>query len=208
MRKLTCFVIMPSVKNPPTRLVPDKEDGWSAAASSQPEHVDEFKVEFSKVFKGIVQKAVQQVNTSPREAEIECHNSDTLPGGGFVISNFVKAICCADITITDLTGFDPNVLFELGIRLSVRDSLNLLLLHKDVILPFDIKSQGCIYYALDIDSGDTAADEIAKKIQEAMPALLANTPNTAENMFRRTVDAATGRHLEQKLAEVFAPRRS
>jgi hypothetical protein len=205
MKTLNCFVIMPFSKAP-VRLVADKDDGLREVPTSCGEHHPKddpnvTSLDFGKVYKHIIQKAVERVNTDQREAgvQIKCQRGEDLLRGGNMVPQFVREICCADITITDVTGLNPNVLLELGIRLSVRDSLNIILCHKSVIMPFDIRDQRYIEYSQEIDAADTAADEIERWIVEALPALLRGTADTAENFFRRTVELATGRDLERKL---------
>ena len=85
------------------------------------------------------------------------------PGPGrehrFTIS---PEVCSAEITITDVTGLNPNVLLEYGVRLSVRDSLNLLLCHRGVVLPIDIADQRYIEYTQEPSGVQKARDEIVR----------------------------------------------
>src|SRR5450759_1554986 len=140
MRTLKCFVITPSGKNPPIRLVEDEKYGLSAAPSSceQVHTSNSIPLDFQKVYKYIITPAITQINVAHTDLRIECTRGEDLPQGGNIVSQFLQQICRADITITDVTGFNPNVLLEYGIRLSVRDSLNILICHDGARLPLDI----------------------------------------------------------------------
>lgn len=65
---------------------------------------------------------------------------------GIVHQSMFTAIYNADVLIADLTGANGNVLFELGIRHSVRPSITILTT-QDARLPFDLAHMRAIKYA-------------------------------------------------------------
>ncbi|MGH2437976.1 MAG: hypothetical protein ACRDFA_13430 [bacterium] len=204
MHTLECFVITPSGKNAPMRLAVDAKRGLCAVPSSCVGHPGEIAVNFQHVYKYIILEAIREVNRSA-DIQIQCTRGEDLPQGGNIVSQFLQHICRAEITITDLTGLNPNVLLEYGIRLSVRDSLNLVLCHEGLILPRDIGDQRCIEYSLGADGATKTREEIVRSIQHSLPTLLQERPDTVDNLFRRTVELATGRTLERRLAQAFEP---
>lgn len=144
MRKLKCFVITPSGKNAPMQLVADEKHGLCRVPSGCEGHAAKVvMVNFEDVYKYIILEAIGKVNAAiaSRDLNIQCDRGEDLPQHGNIVSQFLQHICRAEITITDVTGLNPNVLLEYGIRLSVRDSLNLLLCHRGVLLPIDIADQ-------------------------------------------------------------------
>lgn len=209
MQTLKCFVITPSGKNPPMRLVEDDKYGLSAAPSSceQVHTSNGILLNFQKVYDYIIKPAIKQINDTHTDLYIECTRGEDLPQGGNIVSQFLQQICRADITITDVTGFNPNVLLEYGIRLSVRDSLNMLICHEGAKLPLDIADQRCIPYRTDDMSVGTAAiAQLVATITNSLPQLLKQRAlETSDNLFRRTVEVATGRTLDRRLATVFDP---
>ena len=209
MRTLNCFVITPSGQNPPMRLVEDEKYGWSTAPSScQNNHAPkETQVNFQEVYDDIICQAIKEVNGSNPDIRIVCTRGEDLLQGGNIVTQFLQRICQADITITDVTGFNPNVLFEYGIRLSVRDSLNILLCREGVKLPIDIANQLFIPYRTDnMTAGNKAKAAIVETIQHALPRLLTEKPvESVDDLFRRTVEHATGRTLERRLMTVLEP---
>jgi hypothetical protein len=208
MRQLNCFVIMPSGSNPPMRLVADERRGLCEAPSSckvDHEPKNTIEVRFQDVYEFIIKDAVEKVNADSRDAgiRIECFRGEDLPEGGNIVSQFLKRICQAEITITDATGLNPNVMLEYGIRLSVRDSLNILLCHKGVELPIDIADQRCIWYSLQPAGVNQARAAIVQAIQHGLEALQQKSLEPEANLFRRTVETATGRDVERKLTPTF-----
>ncbi|MGH8531594.1 MAG: hypothetical protein ACREV1_02420 [Gammaproteobacteria bacterium] len=208
MRTVKCFVITPSGKNPPMELVPDDKHGLSRLPSGCDGRAAKVtSVNFQDVYDFIILEAIDKVNTAiaPQGLRIQITRGEDLAQGGNIVSQFLQQICRAEITITDVTGLNPNVLLEYGIRLSVRDSLNLLLCHRGVMLPIDIADQRFIEYTQEPAGVKQAREEIVRAIQHSLPTLLQETPESVENLFRRTVEVATGRHLERRLTQAFAP---
>lgn len=211
MRKITCFVIIPSGKNPPMRLAPDGKLGLCVVPSSCEIQKDEIQVNFQDVYDLIVKDAVEEVNGEIERsagALIECIRGEDLPDGGSIVSQFLRHVCSAPMTITDLTGLNANVLLEYGIRLSVKDSLNILLSHEGQKLPQDVADQRCITYALAAPrAAKKAREDIVKAIRHGLPALLGEESRGEQdpNLVRRTVELASGRTLERRLATVFEP---
>ena len=164
-------------------------------------------VNFQDVYQYIICEAIEKVNDAAagQGITIQCTRGEDLAQGGSIVSQFLQHVCRAEITITDVTGLNPNVLFEYGIRLSVRDSLNILICHRGVILPIDIYDQRFIEYTQEPAGVKQARDQIVQLIRESLPMLLRrDAPESVDNLYRRTVELATGRHLERRLAQAFA----
>jgi hypothetical protein len=207
VRTLTCFVITPSGKNPPMQLVADERQGLCRVPSGCVGHAAKvISVNFQDVYEYIIREAIEKVNaaTAGQGITIQCTRGEDLAQGGSIVAQFLQHICRAEITITDVTGLNPNVLFEYGIRLSVRDSLNILICHRGVILPIDIYDQRFIEYTQEPSGVKQAREQIVQLIQESLPMLLRDAPESVDNLYRRTVELATGRHLERRMAQAFA----
>jgi hypothetical protein len=187
-------------------LVTDDRDGLCRRPSGCADTAAKaISIDFQAIYETIIIEAIQKVNDSlaARDLKIEYTRGEDLPHGGNIVSQFLQQVCRAEITITDVTGLNPNVLLEYGVRLSVRDSMNLLLCHSGISLPIDIKDQRCIEYTLDPKGVAKARNDIVRAIEYGLPVLLQETPESGENLFRRTVEVATGRHLEKRLTEAF-----
>ncbi len=65
---------------------------------------------------------------------------------GSITSEIVKSIAGADIVIADLTGRNPNVFLELGIRFSLRNKITIFIAQNGTISPFDVNHYRTIFY--------------------------------------------------------------
>lgn len=74
---------------------------------------------------------------------------------GFINKKIIRSLAQADIVIADLTGRNPNVFLELGIRYVLRSKITILMAQKGTAIPFDIKN----YKFLEYDPFEIAASQ-------------------------------------------------
>jgi hypothetical protein len=112
-----------------------------------------------QLFEYVIEKTVKKFGYSPIRA-------DMIPRPGIITSQIIEHLLKDDLVIADLTGRNPNVFYELGIRHVIRKPVIQI---KDVseIIPFDLHNMRTI----DVDyryikSMDRCRDEITKQIEE------------------------------------------
>lgn len=203
MRKLTCFVIIPSNWNgKPLTLMPHNKWGWVEVPSTYQVQGDtSISVNFDDVYKEIIKEAIDQVNGKyVDKIEIECIRGQDLAEAGDIVGQVLKYICEAAITITDITAQNPNVFLEYGIRLSVKGSLNIMISHERVKPPFNVEPLRCISYSTDYKEAKNATKEIVRSIESYLDQL-DNVDDLVEidNNFIRNVELHNGRQLERRL---------
>lgn len=66
--------------------------------------------------------------------------------GGSITSAIVRSLVKADVVVADVTGRNPNVFLELGIRYAIRNKVTVLLAQDNTQIPFDIKGYRYIKY--------------------------------------------------------------
>ncbi|MBL7091107.1 hypothetical protein [Acidovorax sp.] len=211
MRKLTCFVIIPSNRGEnrkqPVALVRDDKWGWVELPSGcQVQNSNDMAVDFDGVYEHIIKAAIDQVNDEYRDKQIyiECTRGQDLPEAGDIVRQLIEQICTADITITDITGHNPNVFLEHGIRLSVKDSLNILIRLEGVALPFNIEQLRCISYTLGLGGPSKAKKEIVSFIRSYLDKLDDDKkPVESSSFYKGYVEIHSGRQLERKLIGAF-----
>jgi hypothetical protein len=120
-RKRRCFVISP--------IGPE--------GSAVREHADE-------VFDFIVQPALDACG-------IEAFRSDHLREPGKISEQMFKAILNDDLCVAVLTGFNPNVFYELAVAQAAARPV-VILLEKSQALPFDLQDLRCVAYDLRLRS--------------------------------------------------------
>lgn len=146
----TCFVIMP---------IADME-GY------EPGH-------FTRVYEHLIKPACAK-------AGYVAHRADLVAASNYIIIDILRKIVESDLVICDLSGRNPNVLYELG----VRQAFNLpTVLIKDQITPriFDIQGLRCADYrhSLRIDEVQKEQDSIRAAIIET-----AEKPNDFNSMIQ------------------------
>ncbi|MBY8930635.1 hypothetical protein J1G34_16460 [Pseudomonas sp. Wu6] len=137
----TCFVIMP---------IADM-DGY------EPGH-------FTRVYEHLIRPACSK-------AGYVAHRADHVAASNYIIIDILRKIVESDLVICDLSGRNPNVLYELG----VRQAFNLpTVLIKDHITPriFDIQGLRCADYRHSL-----RIDEVQKEQESIRNAIIETTEN-------------------------------
>jgi hypothetical protein len=80
--------------------------------------------------------------------KLTCHRADTETRPGDIIEHIVKNLVDADIVIADLSGRNPNVFYELGVRHAVGVG-TILVADSLADIPFDLRTQRAIPYRYD-----------------------------------------------------------
>lgn len=178
MPEIKCFAIVPSSRDKlkqdaDTELVKDQRHGLmeksvrcGLAKPCDPYRQSEGpKINYEQVYQKIIFDAVKELNkeNARRKIKIVCTRGIDLPQAGTIATQLIEEICRADISITDLTSLNPNVLFELGIRLAVKAHLNIIICHEGTTIPFNLTGYRCIPYNTSF-GGETAKTEIKRQI--------------------------------------------
>ena len=118
--------------------------------SSERMHADKFK-EF------IIQSEIGD--------EYRIVRADDIKESGQILNHIVKNIYDANIIIADLTGLNPNVMYELGISHCFKKPIISFISPPSFQLPFDLRSMRTIYYeAFDVASVKKAREEFRKYV--------------------------------------------
>ncbi len=134
-----CFIIMPFVDMRYT-----KEDG---------ETIELNKSQLDYFYEDFIKKAVDSFKSEEYTFSGERYTSSS----GNFIKGIVNKLYQADVVIADITGLNPNVMYELGIRHTLMD--NTILLAQDTTqIPSDLKSYIAVIYDYPWDTHK--ADEI------------------------------------------------
>ena len=92
--------------------------------------------------------------------------ADELPQPGSITHQVIKFLYAADLVIADLTGVNPNVVYELAVRHSFNKT-SIHLIDKAEQIPFDLKDERTIVFDLgDPDSVNDCKQELSKIIKE------------------------------------------
>jgi hypothetical protein len=97
---------------------------------------------FDSVFKKIIAPAVEQAGLEPIRADEE-------KIGGTIHKPMFERLMLCHYAVADITGANPNVFYELGIRHALRPSSTVILFVEGTVIPFDIALARGISYKTD-----------------------------------------------------------
>ncbi len=101
--------------------------------------IDEANFIFEEIIEPGVKKALGDDQTVLREVDKS--------KAGLITKSIIKHLAKADIVIVDITGHNPNVFLELGMRYSLKNKITIVLAQDGTTIPFDIKGYRLIFYS-------------------------------------------------------------
>lgn len=156
---MRCFVIMPFGNL--------KED---------PKHARKLELIYSQWIK----PTVESIKCPGAKGErIDCHRADKAKTPEEIIVHIIENLVTSDFVIADLSGRNPNVFYELGVRHAVNN--NTILIAEDLEdIPFDLRGLRMIIYQYDPEH----MMELRTSLEQAINELL-NKPGQIDNPVRR-----------------------
>ncbi len=119
-----------------------------------------FSKPFDDVYRAVIVPAVQQ-------AGLEVMRADEMLAPGSIMEQIRSAIQQSRLCIADLTGRNPNVLYELGIAQTLGKPCILLTQDMDNV-PFDIRQHRVIQYDLQFMTLDRVQTDLVRSIMMAL----------------------------------------
>jgi len=96
----------------------------------------------------------------------EVIRADELRQPGSVTHQVIKLLYAADLVVADLTGQNPNVVYELSIRHAF-NKISIHLMDKKEKIPFDLQDERTIFFDInDLDSISNCKQQLAKIIKD------------------------------------------
>lgn len=102
-----------------------------------------------------------------------------------IVRQIINDLVFSPIVVADLTDSNPNVYWELGVRLSFRHG-TITIAEETSEIPFDIKTKGVLFY----DSEPNNRDEFSSKFKEALNDCITN-PNRPDSVVLETITGRT-----------------
>lgn len=121
-----CFVIMPFGKK----------------------KVGKKNVDFDNIYSDIFEPAIKKANL-PEGGQLEPKRTDVDQFASSISQDMFEYIMYSRIAFTDISGFNPNVFYELGIRHGTQESGTVIFRQSGIAIPFDIKSIKVFDYEFD-----------------------------------------------------------
>ena len=118
------------------------------------------------VYEGIIAPCVREV--LGEQTEIIREVDRRTPGA--ITKEIVRHTVTSDVVIVDITGQNPNVFFELGIRFALRRNITVLLRQECTPIPFDISTYRCVVYDPLFEKAELAKKDLAQALRDALDA--------------------------------------
>lgn len=97
-----------------------------------------FKPMFKTQYENIIRPAI-------KESGLECVRGDEIYSKPRIVDDIWKSIRSARVIIAELTGKNPNVLYEVGLAQAIGKPLIIITRNEDDV-PFDLKSLRYLFY--------------------------------------------------------------
>ena len=121
-----------------------------------------------QIYNEWIKPAVESVKIPKKKNEyLNCHRADKEVRPGDIITHIIEQLVDSCIVIADLTGQNPNVFYELGVRHTVRNNTILISENLDDI-PFDLRGLRAIPYKYDPEN----MLKFKKKLKESLEAII------------------------------------
>lgn len=126
-------------------------------------------LDLDKTYKHIIQPAV-------KSSGYECVRADEIQDSGLIDKSMYALLMRAELVVADISTYNPNAIYELGIRHGVRPFSTIIIKEEDGKIPFDLDHNRIFHYKhLGEDIG---ADE-AKRCKIELEELIASVTKNA-----------------------------
>jgi hypothetical protein len=125
-----------------------------------------------------IKPSVESIKYSDNES-IKCHRADKEARPEEIITHIIENLITSDIVIADLSGRNPNVFYELGVRHAVNNKTILIAEDLDDI-PFDLRGLRTIVYSYEPEHILKLRNSLEQAIHEIL-----KDPDRIDNPVRR-----------------------
>lgn len=124
--------------------------------------------DLNQTYKNIIKPAV--INSG-----FECIRADEIKESGLIDKSMYALLMHADLVIADITTYNPNAIYELGIRHAVRPFSTIILREREGKIPFDLDHTRMFKYA---HLGDDIGVDEAERCQKELTELIKKVSNS------------------------------
>ena len=132
--------------------------------------------DLDKTYKNIIRPAVKSAN-------FKCVRADEIKDSGLIDKSMYTLLMQADLVVADITTFNPNAVYELGVRHGVKPYSTVILKVKEGKTPFDLNHNRIFMYShlgedIGADEAERCKSELTKLINE-----ITNNPKTDSPLY-------------------------
>ncbi|RIV21376.1 hypothetical protein DYU11_18390 [Fibrisoma montanum] len=139
--------------------------------------------EIRRATNGLLQSVLRPVLV---EFGYEVKAAHEMEEGGSITNQVVKAILEDDLVVANLTGLNPNVMYELAIRHGVNKPV-IAIVEKGTSLPFDINQERTIFFVNDFEGGEELRSALRKAVRRITEGSSKETDNPITRVVKDTL---------------------
>lgn len=126
-------------------------------------------LDLDKTYKNIIQPAVEA-------SGYECVRADEIQDAGLIDKSMYALLMQAELVVADISTFNPNAIYELGIRHAVRPYSTIVIKEEEGKIPFDLDHTRIFQYKhLGEDIGADEAQRCQKSLVETIERVTKNS---------------------------------
>lgn len=124
-------------------------------------------LDLDKTYKNIIKPAVEK-------AGLQCVRADEIQDSGLIDKSMYALLMHADLVVADISTYNPNAIYELGIRHAVRPYSTIIIKEQEGAIPFDINHNRIFHY---VHLGDDIGVDEAGRCKEALVEMIESILN-------------------------------
>ncbi len=142
------------------------------------------------------------INPVLKQLSIIGHAAHHIEQSGSITKQVIKRLVDDDIVIANLTGLNPNVMYELAVRHAKRKPV-VVLAENGTSLPFDIATERTLFYDNDMAGVEILKPQLLKAIQSALEDKEPDNPiyNAIEDSIMREIAIDKSTDTEKYILE-------
>lgn len=121
-------------------------------------------LDLDKTYKNIIKPAVEKVG-------LQCVRADEIQDSGLIDKSMYALLMHADLVVADISTYNPNAIYELGIRHAVRPYSTIIIKEQEGTIPFDLDHTRIFHYA---HLGDDIGVDEANRCKETLSDMIAS----------------------------------
>jgi tetratricopeptide (TPR) repeat protein len=131
-------------------------------------------LDLDKTYKNIIKPAVEK-------AGLQCVRADEIQDSGLIDKTMYALLMHADLVVADISTYNPNAIYELGIRHAVRPYSTIIIKEQEGVIPFDLNHNRIFHYAhlgddIGVDEAERCKDALVEMIEPILKNKVIDSP--------------------------------
>lgn len=131
-------------------------------------------LDLDKTYKNIIKPAAEK-------AGLQCVRADEIQDSGLIDKSMYALLMHADLVVADISTYNPNAIYELGVRHAVRPYSTIIIKEQEGVIPFDLNHNRIFHYAhlgddIGVDEAERCKDALVDMIESILKNKIVDSP--------------------------------